>query len=140
MNIIGYDEFKKTDLYADFIKENPDVGHLKVQVFTAYGAIPVSDTKIIITKDIEEYKVIFFQGETDSSGIISDIALPSPVTVTSLTPEVVPGYTIYELTAIHQGYETLKSYSIGVLGGVNIIQYVKMLPDIDIKGVDTNVS
>ena len=47
--IISYDEFMKLDLYQDFIKENPDIGILKVQVFTAYGAIPISDTDIIIS-------------------------------------------------------------------------------------------
>lgn len=138
MTIISYEEFKNLDLYEDFIKENPDVGNLKVQVFTAYGAIPISDTAIVISKDIEEYRVIFFQGMTDSSGIISNISLPAPLTVTSSTPDVVPGYTIYNLTAVHQGYETLKTYSIGMFGGVNIIQYVKMLPEVNIEGVGGN--
>ena len=129
MKIISYEEFKNTDLYEDFIKENDDVGNLKVQVFTAYGAIPVSDTNIVVYKDIEEYRIIFFQGVTDSSGIISDIVLPAPKMVTS--NEEAPIYTIYNMTAFNTGYETLKNFSIGMLGGVNVIQYVKMLPDIN---------
>ena len=129
MKIISYEEFKNTDLYEDFIKENDDVGNLKVQVFTAYGAIPVSDTNIVVYKDIEEYRIIFFQGVTDSSGIISDIVLPAPKMVTS--NEETPIYTIYNMTAFNTGYETLKNFSIGMLGGVNVIQYVKMLPDIN---------
>lgn len=129
MKIISYEEFKNTDLYEDFIKENNDVGNLKVQVFTAYGAIPVSDTNIVVYKDIEEYRIIFFQGVTDSSGIISDIVLPAPKMVTS--NEEAPIYTIYNMTAFNTGYETLKNFSIGMLGGVNVIQYVKMLPDIN---------
>lgn len=129
MKIISYEEFKNTDLYEDFIKENNDVGNLKVQVFTAYGAIPVPDTNIVVYKDIEEYRIIFFQGVTDSSGIISDIVLPAPKMVTS--NEEAPIYTIYNMTAFNTGYETLKNFSIGMLGGVNVIQYVKMLPDIN---------
>ena len=129
MKIISYEEFKNTDLYEDFIKENNDVGNLKVQVFTAYGAIPVPDTNIVVYKDIEEYRIIFFQGVTDSSGIISDIVLPAPKMVTS--NEETPIYTIYNMTAFNTGYETLKNFSIGMLGGVNVIQYVKMLPDIN---------
>ena len=74
MKIISYEEFKNTDLYEDFILENSDAGNLKVQVFTAYAAIPIPDTKIVVYKDIEEYRVIFFQGVTDSSGIISGIS------------------------------------------------------------------
>lgn len=134
MTIISYEEFKNLDLYQDFIRDNPGVGYLKVQVFTAYGAIPVADTSILITKDIEEYRVVFFQGKTDSSGIISGIALPAPAPVS--TTEEAPAYTIYDMTAVNEGYETLKTYSIGMFGGINVIQYVKMLPEINIEGVD----
>ncbi len=135
MKIISYEEFKNTDLYADFIKENSDFGNLKVQVFTAYGAIPVPDTAIVVSKDIEEYRVVFFQGLTDSSGIISNISLPAPKMVTS--NEETPVYTIYEMTAVHTGYETLKTYSIGMFGGVNVIQYVKMMPEIHLEGSES---
>ena len=130
MNLISFDDFKKTDLYEDFIRENSSVGNLKVQVFTAYEAIPISNTTILITKDIEEYKVVFFRGITDSSGIISDIVLPAPVMSNSLE---VPNYTIYELTALNPGYESLKNFNIGMFGGVNVIQYVKMQKEIDME-------
>lgn len=130
MNIISYEQFKNTDLFDDFIKENNDVGNLKVQVFTAYGAIPVANTNIVVYKDIEEYRVVFFRGITDSSGIISNISLPAPKMVTS--NEVVPVYTIYNMTAFNIDYENLKLYTIGMLGGVNVIQYVKMIPNIEL--------
>ena len=136
MKIISYEEFKNTDLYEDFLLENSDIGNLKVQVFTAYGAIPIPDTKIVVYKDIEEYRVIFFQGVTDSSGIISGISLPAPRMVTS--NEETPIYTIYNMTAFNVGYETIKNYTIGMLGGINVIQYVKMMPIIDLEGVDLN--
>lgn len=135
MRIISFENFKNTDLYQDFIKSNPDVGKLKVQVFTAYDAIPVSDTEIIITKDIEEYRVVFYQGKTDSSGIIDNILLPAPTEEKS--NEVAPKYTLYDLTAIHVGYEVLKRYSVGIFGNIKVIQYVKMIPDIQI-GDNTN--
>lgn len=134
MKIISYEEFKNTDLYEDFLLENSDIGNLKVQVFTAYGAIPIPDTKIVVYKDIEEYRVIFFQGVTDSSGIISEISLPAPKMVTS--NEETPIYTIYNMTAFNEEYETIKNYTIGMLGGINVIQYVKMMPIVDLEGVD----
>lgn len=128
--IISYKDFKKLDEYQDFISENPDIGILKVQVFTAYGAIPIADTDILISKDIGNYRVVFFQGKTDSSGIISNIELPAPITDVIPNPEVPPKYTVYSLSAIHTGYESIKQYSIGMFGGVKIIQYVKMNPEI----------
>ena len=135
MKIISYEEFKNTDLYSDFIEENNDIGTLKVQVFTAYGAIPIENTNIVIYKDIEEYRVVFFQGLTDSSGIISDIKLPAPMMVTS--NEDIPIYTVYNMTAFNNEYESIKNYVIGMLGGVNVIQYVKMMPNVNLE-VDDN--
>ncbi len=135
---ISYEDFKKLDEYQQFISENPDIGILRVQVFTAYGAIPVSDADILISKDIGSYRVVFFQGKTDSSGIISDIELPAPLTDTVPNPDVPPKYTIYNLSAIHTGYESIKQYSIGMFGGVRIIQYVKMNPEINLGEESSN--
>lgn len=130
--IISFEDFKQLDEYQQFISENPDMGYLKVQVFTAYGAIPVADTDILITKDIGQYRVVFFRGRTDSSGIISDIELPAPLS--TIDPEIAPIYTLYDLTAINEEYETLKKYSVAMFGGIKIIQYVKMTPKIDMGG------
>lgn len=134
MTLIGLSDFKNLPEYQDFINENPSVGTVKVQVFTAYGAIPVPDTAILITKVIGNYNVVFFQGDTDSSGIIDNIELPAPAAVPISNPDVVPGYTLYDMTAIHEGYETLKRYSIAMFGDVKIIQYVKMTPVVDLEG------
>lgn len=136
--LISYEDFKKTDEYQEFIKENPDIGFLKVQVFTAYGAIPITGAEVLITRDIGEYKVIFFQGKTDSSGIISDIELPAPAADLIPNPDVLLKYTIYDLSVIHTGYEAIKQYSVGMFGGVRIIQYVKMSPEVDLNGEKLN--
>ncbi len=124
MNFIRYENFKKTDFYNQFILDNPDVGYLKIQAFTAYEAIPISDVDVIITKDIGDYRVVFYEGKTDVDGIINDIMLPAPKTVTS--SDVEPSYTLYDLTCISYGYETIKNYSIGMFGDVRVLQYVKM--------------
>ena len=36
MNLIGYENFKNTSAAVDFIKNNPDIGYLKILAFTAY--------------------------------------------------------------------------------------------------------
>ena len=135
---ISLEEFKKLEEYQKFIKENPAIGYLKVQVFTAYGAIPISGADILITKDIGEYRVVFFQGKTDSSGIISNIELPAPPIDTFPDPNTPPQYTLYDLTAIHEEYESIKKYLIGMFGGIGIIQYVKMTPKIDLNNGGSN--
>ena len=53
MNFTTLEEFKKTESYQKFIEENPATGTLKVEVFTAYKAVPIPDTEILVTKDID---------------------------------------------------------------------------------------
>ena len=138
MNFISLDEFKNTDEYNDFISNNPSVGTLKVQAFTAFEAIPVSDTQILITKQIGDNNVLFFNGMTNSSGVIDDITLPAPKPVEFITADDYPAYTLYTLNAYHDGYEPIKTYEIGMFGDIKILQYVKMTPEVTLKGVNTD--
>ncbi|MCI8548299.1 MAG: hypothetical protein HFJ38_05355 [Bacilli bacterium] len=139
MDTISLEEFKNkhAEEYQTFLKENPEIGRLKIEVFTAYKAIPLENTEIIITKNIGNKTIIFFRGFTNSSGIIENITLPAPSFVSSETPFVEPKYTIYDLVAIHKEYKTVKEEKIGMFGNVNIIQYIKMTPEVKLEGVDT---
>lgn len=132
MEYISYDEFKKIDIYEDFIRVNPDLGVLKIEAFTANEGIPIPDTEIVIYKDIGEYNVVFFKGKTDSSGMIDNIYLPTPKKSDSMSLEI-PLYTVYEMNAYHIGYERIKKYSIGMFGDVKVIQYVKMMPEVIVE-------
>ena len=129
MNFISLEEFKKTEDYNNFIKENPTTGKLKVEVFTAYQAIPIPDTEIIITKNIGNKKVLFYRGFTNSSGMIENIILPSKEENINYKPGDTAAFTEYDLTAIHEGFERIKKYDIAIFGNLGIIQYVKMIPD-----------
>lgn len=136
MNLTPYEEFMKTEEYKKFIEENPAIGSLKIQAFTAYQAIPIPDTEILITKKINDQQILFFKGYTDSSGIIENIELPAPSSLSSNELEATPAYTIYDLTAINEGYETIKKYEIGMFGDIKVIQYVKMTPQIELTEVN----
>lgn len=138
MNLITYDEFKKTKEYEAFIKENPSIGHLKIYAFTAYKAVPVENVEVLITKDFGENKVIFFNGYTNSSGTISNIELPAPNGEFNATTFETPRYTLYDLSAIDEEYESIKKYNIGMFGDVNIIQYLKMIPKVELSGENNN--
>ena len=47
-------------------------------------------------------------------------------------------YTIYDWTAINDDFETIKKYKIAMFGDIKVIQYVKMIPKIDIEGAKDN--
>ncbi len=136
MNLTTYEEFMQMDEYQQFIKDNPDLGYLKIMAFTAYQAIPIPNTEILITKDIGNNRVIFFKGATDSSGIIDNIALPAPPSGYSSTNHKTSSYTFYHLTAIHKDFESIKQYEIALFGNLKIIQYIKMIPSVDIGGIE----
>ena len=128
---ITFDEFKLLDEYKTFIKENPDVGYLKVNVYTAGEVVPLSNTNILIMKMIGKYNVLFYNGITDKDGMIEEVVLPSPPRV--LNNYDIPLSTNYELSAIHLGYEDIKQYSINIYGNTKVIQYVRLIPSMEVK-------
>lgn len=138
MNLISFEDFQKLEEYQRFVTDNPSTGTLKVEAFTAYGAIPIPDVEILVTKDFGNNRVIFFRGYTDSSGMISNIELPAPAGTFNPTTFETPAYTLYDLAAISEGYESIKRYNIGIFGDVSTIQYVKMIPKIELEGAEDN--
>ena len=63
---INDQSFINSKVYQDFLKENPGSGYLKIRAFTANQAIPISGLNIIISKNIDNNNVIFFEGTTNS--------------------------------------------------------------------------
>ena len=125
---ITLEEFQQLDEYQTFLRENPDSGILRVRVFTAGGVIPLSNTNILIVKKIGNYNVLFYNGKTDSVGFLGDIVLPAPKKDVSTMD--VPISTMYEMSAIHLGYQDIQQYNISMYGGVTVIQYVRMIPEV----------
>ena len=132
---ITFEDFKKNEIYKDFIEKNPDIGYLKVRVFTAEESIPITNADVLITKDIGSYKVIFYKGKTNKDGMIPSIELPAPKTI-STSSEQVPQYTLYEMNVVSEKYEAVKEYMIKMYGNVKVIQYVKMVPIIEVGKYD----
>ena len=125
---ISLEEFKKTKEYASFIKENPNIGLLKVQVFIAQQALPVDKATIVVSKTIGGYNVIFFKGDTNSSGIIDDIELPAPKGDYNLETQSLPSHTDYDVTLTNDHFEGNEVYVVSMYGGVKIVQYIKASP------------
>lgn len=130
MQNISLAEFKNTEEYQKFIQENPSVGSLKVQVFTADQAIPLPNTQIFITKEIGNYNVIFFEGITNSSGVIDNIVLPAPDGGYNIEKYELPTYTNYKLVARNNLYNAIKEYTISMFGNTKVLQYIKIAPNI----------
>ena len=132
MNNISYTDFQKTSFYQEFIRQNPSFGNLKVVVSTASSAYPIENAEVVVGKIIGPYRVIFFRGKTDSSGVIENIQLPSPNLLQIGSLEI-PEYAIYTIDASALGYESVYEYSIGIFSGIKVLQNIVLNPLIDIE-------
>ena len=124
MNIY-YDDFKNTDTYKTFISENPGMGRIKIRATAARGALPISGVNVIVSKIIEDSNVIFYEGITDESGMVSCISLPTPVVDLS-DDLVIPPSSLYKLNI--NGDNIDEEYEIKVYDGVCTMQNISVIP------------
>lgn len=112
--------------YDDFIKENNRVGYLKILAYRGNQALPESGVRVRISKNIGDDDYIFFEGETDGSGIIDNIALPAPPRSTTLEYGLPDKTVIYLLEAEKSGFLPL-GRSVEMFEGVKTIQPLRMM-------------
>ncbi len=125
MNEVMFDK----DKYKTFIEENAGEGTLKVQAFVANQAFPLEDINIKVYKNIGNDKVIFFEGTTDSSGIIDDIKLPAKLAKEDIEQASDILYTNYEIEAENPESQEKKDYEIAVFSDLKIIQPIRFSND-----------
>ena len=123
IDIFDSEEFKNTDVYFNFIREHKGTGNLKIRAFTINEALPVGNVHVIVSSLYENEKIIFFDGFTDDSGMISDISLPT--TTIDNDNLIVPIYTEYEIEAFLGEYR-INDYKVLMYDGVCVIQNIMM--------------
>ena len=117
--------FMNSKSYQDFIKNNPGKGNLKIRAYAASEALPVSGLKIIVSSEIDNEKIIFFEGVTDASGMVKDISLPAPkLEVNNLE---VPVTTKYEIDAYFDN-NIEKIYYVNMYDGICVVQNINYTP------------
>ena len=128
-----YDEsFRATETYNTFIKDNPAKAMLNIRASGASVAVPVSDVKIIVSKDIEDYKVIFYEGYTDISGMINSIGLPTPSIIENDLD--VPNGQSYDIEAIYEKDNIDRKYTILMYPGICTVQNINIVPTLSVGG------
>ena len=116
--------FINSQKYKDFLKENPGQGILNIRVYTASQAVPISNLKIVVTKKIGNNNVIFFEGYSDSSGIIPPISLPAP----KLNQDdlKIPESTTYDVLATYMPDNVSEDFKIEMYDGVSVVQNINV--------------
>lgn len=120
---MSIEEFKKTTEYIDFIRNNPGTGKLKIRSYAASEALPVGGLNIVVSSMISNNKVIFYEGVTDSSGMIPTISLPAPSLVDNL---LVPKTIKYDIEAYIENKKS--NFSINMYDGVCVLQNINFIP------------
>lgn len=102
------------------------LGSLKVQVFMANRAYPVSSAHVIITG--KENKKVYFDGYTNTNGVVGSILLPAPKKTFSQSPQEKPPYAQYDISVTHPKFQPRKYLGVPVFSGVESIQNIQLLP------------
>lgn len=127
INISETEKLKNNSEYQEFLRKNPGIGTLKVRVSSINQALPVEGTLITVSKKIGDDTIVFFNGETDESGMINNIKLPTPMRVES--DEIEPSFTTYQLHAVYKQSNFDKMYDIALCCGISVIQNINITPE-----------
>ena len=121
--------FISTEIYKRFMESNPGRGTLIIRASAAKEAIPISNLNIIVSKEIENYNIIFFEGKTDNSGMIKNLSLPTPAP--NLNDLNIPPSTTYIITASLPNSNTKEIYKIDMYNDICAIQNINIAPQIN---------
>lgn len=130
MNEISLNDFKKSEEYKDFNKNNPNEGYLNIRAYAANSAIPISNLEVKVSKIINNQKVIFFDGKTDQSGLISNIKLPTPPV--NNNDEVIPLSSEYEVSAKYNDENLL--FKVVMYANISVLQNISVVPNLRLDG------
>ena len=96
--------FISTIVYKKFMIENTGRGILNIRASFANQALPITNLKVVVSKEIENYNVIFYEGVTNISGLIEKISLPTPPKEND--DLIAPKNTTYKITTLYNNIHT----------------------------------
>ena len=131
---INDQEFVNSTLYKEFIKQNPTNGFLSIRAFAANQAIPISGLKIVISKIMDGNNIIFFEGTTNTSGIIENIKLPTPKQHEDNLTE--PASTTYDVVATYNIDNIKQQFQIKMYENIGVIQNINIIPKMNLRKGD----
>ncbi len=131
MNTYNFNDesFKNTESYQRFIVANPSEGYLKIRASAASQALPISNLKIVVSKVIDNNKVVFFEGTTNMSGVIEKIVLPAPK-IDSNNLDAPQGI-IYDVNATYEPDNLNDTYRVNIYENIYVLQRINVVPTLN---------
>lgn len=136
MNTYNFNDpsYQSTASYQNFIAANPSKGYLKIRASAASQALPISGLRIVVSKVIDNNNVIFFEGVTDSSGVIERITLPAPKLNTDNL--ATPKSTTYDIKATYEPDNLNDIYRVNIYENIYVIQTINVVPSLNVMAGD----
>lgn len=116
-----------SEVYQPNNAPNTVTGLLRIQIFAADRAYPISSALVTVTGNGNDDE-IFFQGYTDTSGIIDNIVLPAPSKEMSEQPTADKPYAQYDIVVAHPRFRSRRYLGVPVFGGIKSVQNVQLVP------------
>ncbi len=129
-------EFINSEIYKKFINENPKIGYLKIRAYAANQAVPISGLNVVVSKEIDNNRIIFFEGATNESGIIEQISLPAPkVNSDNLG---MPDRISYDIITTYNPDKSKRIYKVNIYENVYVIQTINIVPELMVSDFNGN--
>ena len=111
-----------------FMRQNPESGFLRVQVFAANQAFPIQNASVVVSKVFGGNIRVFFTAQTDANGIMSRITLPAPDRELADSPSALQPYSTYNIVVTHPRFTEVRIDDVAVFDSVETVQNVEMIP------------
>ena len=136
MNTYNFNDpdYVGTESYVNFVSNNPSSANLNIRTTAANSAIPISDVKIIVSKEIDGNKIIFYNGVTDESGMINDIKLPTPKIINNDLEA--PNGILYDIEAIYEVDNIDRIYKVLMYPDICVVQNINIVPTMMVASWD----
>ena len=120
------EKFMSSEAYKQFIKVNTGKGKLKIRAYAASEALPVEGLNITVSSIIGNKKIIFFEGITDSSGMVENITLPAPEL--NINNMEIPNTIEYEIDVKSSNQLQEQIYHVNMYDGICVVQNINYVP------------
>ena len=116
--------------YDKYLEDNPSIGYLNIRAYAANEALPIADLEVMVYKEINNKKITFYRGKTDSSGVIRKIELPTkPLSNNDLED---PNYEDYNVVALYNNNELI--FKVRIYENIEVLQNISIVPNLRLDG------
>ena len=104
------------------------IGYLRIYAFTAKGAEPIPNARVVVTRPTDDRQTIYANLTTDSDGFTPVIALPSVDPALALQPSATQPYVTYTIRVTADGFQPTEHRNVPIYGDNYVTQPVAMTP------------